>query len=37
MRDACNAWRKEAQMALSKYQLGEIGWEEFQKGIMETP
>ena len=31
MRDAYNAWRKQAQMALSKYQLGEIGWEEFKE------
>lgn len=31
MRDAYNAWRKQAQIALSKYQLGEIGWEEFKE------
>ena len=29
MRDDYNTWRKQAQMALSKYRLGEIGWEEF--------
>ena len=29
MRDEYNAWRKQAQMALSKYQLGEISWAEF--------
>ena len=33
MRDDYNAWRKQAQMALSKYQLGEIGWETFEKVI----
>ena len=31
MRDDYNAWRKQAQMALSKYQLGEISWEEFER------
>ena len=29
IRDRYNAWRKQAQMALSKYQLGEISWAEF--------
>ena len=33
MRDDYNAWRKQAQMALSKYQLGEISWEKFEKAI----
>ena len=33
MRDDYNAWRKQAQMALSKYRLGEISWEEFEKVI----
>ena len=33
MREDYNAWRKQAQIALSKYQLGEIGWEEFEKVI----
>ena len=33
MRDDYNAWRKQAQMTLSKYQLGEISWEEFEKVI----
>ena len=37
MRDEYNAWRKQAQMALSKYQLGEIGWEEFEKAIRGKP
>ena len=32
MRDAYTAWRMQSQMALSKYQLEEIDWEEF-KGI----
>ena len=31
MRDNYNAWRKQAQLALSKYQLGEISWEEFEE------
>lgn len=35
MRDDYNAWRKQAQIALSKYQLGEIGWEEFERNIKE--
>ena len=29
MRDDYNAWRKQAQMALSKYQLGDISWVDF--------
>ena len=33
MRDDYNTWRKQAQMALSKYQLGEISWEEFEEVI----
>ena len=33
MRDDYNAWRKQAQMALSKYQLGEVDWEEFEEII----
>ena len=33
MRDNYNAWRKQAQMALSKYQLGEISWGELEKAI----
>lgn len=36
MRDDYNAWRKQAQIALSKYQLGEIGWEEFEKIIRDN-
>ena len=36
MRDDYNAWRKQAQMALSKYQLGEIGWEEFEGIILKN-
>lgn len=35
MRDEYNAWRKQAQMALSKYQLGEIEWLEFEGFIQE--
>ena len=31
MRDDYNAWRKQAQMALSKYQFGEISWEECER------
>ena len=31
MRDDYNAWRKQAQMALTKYQLGEISWPEFER------
>lgn len=31
MRDDYDAWRKQAQMALSKYQLGGIDWEELRK------
>lgn len=37
MRDDYNAWRKQAQMALSKYQLGEIGWEAFEEIIQSGP
>lgn len=33
MRDDYNAWRKQAQMALSKYQFGEISWEEFNETL----
>lgn len=33
MRDDSNAWRKQAQMALSKYQVGEIRWEAFEEII----
>lgn len=36
MRDDYNSWRKQAQIALSKYQLGEIGWEEFEKIIRDN-
>ena len=36
MRDDYNAWRKQAQIALSKYQLGEISWEEFEKIIRDN-
>lgn len=36
MRDDYNAWRKQAQIALSKYQLGDIGWEEFDATIQFT-
>lgn len=35
MRDDYNAWRKQAQIALSKYQLGEISLEEFERNIKE--
>ncbi len=37
MRDDYNVWRKQAQMALSKYQLGEISWEEFEEIIQNAP
>lgn len=37
MCDAYNAWRKQAQMALSKYQLGEISWVEFEEIIQSGP
>ena len=33
MRDDYNSWRKQAQIALSKYQLREISWEEFKEVI----
>ena len=36
MRDDYNAWRKQAQMALGKYQLGETSWEEFEKIITDN-
>ena len=36
MRDDYDAWRKQAQIALSKYQLGEISWEEFEKIIRDN-
>ena len=36
IRDDYNAWRKQVQMALSKYQLEEIDWEEFEKIIRDN-
>ncbi|MFR3972804.1 MAG: hypothetical protein ACLTZH_05885 [Subdoligranulum sp.] len=35
MRDDYNAWRKQAQIALSKYQLGKSA-EEFEKIIRDN-
>ena len=37
MRDDYNTWRKQAQIALSKYQLVEISWEEFKMVIQRIP
>lgn len=37
MRDDYNAWRKQAQMALSKYQLSEISWEALEEIIQSGP
>ena len=31
-----DAWRKQAQIALSKYQLGEVGWEELERIMRKT-
>ena len=37
MRDDYNVWRKQAQMALSKYHLGKISWVEFEEIIQSGP
>ena len=37
MRDDYNAWRKQAQMALSKYQLGELSLTDFVALVKQEP